>query len=169
MDCLCLLWIRPNSLVLWTQVPQVGHMCEKRVAGSVGRRRPSCTRNCLPHTRRWLTCPETIDVVTDFWQKGHEYTYSFCGGGFCSMSFGIATSCVPSFSLVMVWPVCFFCILRSLAMSRVALGFDAIFCEEVPVGLWSMQQPACGELLAQRQRGIHCIFVCRFRQKAAFQ
>ena len=90
------------------EVPQVGHMCEKRVAGSVGRRRPSCTRNCLPHTRRWLTCPETIDVVTDFWQKGHEYTYSFCGGGFCSMSFGIATSCVPSFSLVMVWPVRFF-------------------------------------------------------------
>ena len=27
-------------------------------------------------------------------------------------------------------PCVFFCILRSLAMSRVALGFDAIFCEE---------------------------------------
>ena len=60
LDCLCLLLIRPNSWVLWTQVPQVGHVCEK---WAVGRRTPSCTRNCFPHTRRWSTCPEAIEVV----------------------------------------------------------------------------------------------------------
>ena len=53
-------------------------------------------------------------------------------------------------------------------MSRVARGSDAIFCEEVPVGLCSMQQPACGEQLAQERCDMHCMFVHRFCQKTAF-
>ena len=43
----------------------------------------------------------------------------------------------------------FVCVLRSLPMSRVALGSDAIFCEAVPVGLCSRQPPACEERLVQ--------------------
>ena len=74
LGCLCLLWIRPNCLVLWTLVPQVGHVCAKRLVGCVGRRSPSSTRNCFPHTRRWSTFPDTMEVVTKPWQKGHAYT-----------------------------------------------------------------------------------------------
>ena len=66
----CLAWTRPRAQVDQTVVPQRGH----RWACFCPATAPLATRNWLPQTRLWSTCPVPTVLCTASWQNGRVYS-----------------------------------------------------------------------------------------------